>query len=113
MVLAEKLYKNGDRYADAWNFGPAAKETKTVEWIVKKLCKLWEGKTVFAIAEGKHPHEAHHLKLASAKAAKQLRWQPKWNLETALRKVIEWTRAYQSKADLKEVCFKQIREYMA
>lgn len=113
LVLADKMYGNGNRYAEAWNFGPNAREAKTVEWIVKKLCKMWEGKTVFAIAEGEHPHEAHHLILASAKAARQLHWQPKWDLESALRKVIEWTRAYQAKVDLIEVCFNQIRDYMA
>ncbi len=36
--LAEKLYKNGNKYACSWNFGPKDADAKGVEWIVKNVC---------------------------------------------------------------------------
>jgi CDP-glucose 4,6-dehydratase len=113
LALAEKLYQHKDgSYAGAWNFGPEDKDAKTVEWLIKRLCKLWRGEIVPVLDREKHLHEAHYLKLNNSKAKGDLMWQPKWNLETALNKVIDWTMAYQAKIDIREICFKQIREYM-
>ena len=113
LMLAEKLYKHGGKYAGAWNFGPNDSDAKPVKWIVKKLCAGMGKGSGFVIDRGKHPHEAHYLRLDSAKARKKLGWRPKWNLVKAIDKVIEWTKAYQRKADLRQVCFQQIKEYMS
>jgi CDP-glucose 4,6-dehydratase len=113
LVLAERLYETRDKYFGAWNFGPEKGDARTVEWVIKRLCKNWGGDASCTIDRGKHPHEAHYLRLDNSKAKKQLHWQPKWNLETALHRVIDWTRAYQAKVAIREFCFKQIREYMA
>jgi CDP-glucose 4,6-dehydratase len=65
------------------------------------------------VDRSKHPHEAHYLRLDSTKASKRLGWKPKWDLAKAVEKVVEWTNAYQKKADLKQVCWQQIKEYMS
>ena len=113
LLLAERLCETRDKYCGAWNFGPEKKDAKPVEWVIKRLCKNWGGDASCAIDRRKHPHEAHYLRLDNSKAKKHLHWQPKWGLETALHKVIDWTRAYQAEVDLREICFNQIREYMA
>ena len=110
LELAQKLYEEGPKYAEAWNFGPEAKGAKTVEWIVNKLCEKWEGSSC-RIDLRKHPPEAHYLRLDISKAKRRLNWRPKWGLDQALDKVVEWTRAYQQKENLRQVCFKQIEEY--
>jgi len=111
LLLAEKLYYNGPEYSEAWNFGPDDDDAKPVEWIIKQLCSKWGEKANCAIDKGKHPHEAHYLKLDCAKAKAELGWHPKWNLEIAIDKVIEWTRAYQAHKDVRKVCLKQIEQY--
>lgn len=109
--LAEMLYTHGPRYAQAWNFGPDAGDAKDVEWIVKRMFSRWPEAAGYAIDKGRHPHEAHYLKLDSSKARKELDWAPRWHIGGAIDKIIEWTRAYKAGEDMREVCLKQIAEY--
>ncbi|MCG2726529.1 MAG: CDP-glucose 4,6-dehydratase, partial [Elusimicrobia bacterium] len=113
LALAEKLYKNGNKYACAWNFGPRDLDAKNVEWIVKRMCAKWGAGASYTIDKGRHPHEAHYLKLNCSKANKEMGWHPKWSLAKAIDKTIEWTFAYKNKKDLHKMCLKQIREYIA
>jgi len=112
LLLAQKLYKDGPGHAEAWNFGPDESDAKTVEWVVKKICALWRENASYEIDQEEHPHEASSLKLDCAKARSRLDWQPVWNLDSALDKIVEWTIAYQKGQDVREVCLKQIDEYM-
>jgi CDP-glucose 4,6-dehydratase len=113
LLLAQKLYNNGPKYSGAWNFGPDDRDTKPVEWIVKKICKKWGQNASFKIDKGEHPHEAHYLKLDCSKAKEELGWYPRWHLEKAIDSVIEWTQEYQGNKDVRKVCLKQIEEYSA
>ena len=40
LLLAERLHANGRRYAEAWNFGPAAKGSATVETVAGRVAQL-------------------------------------------------------------------------
>ncbi|OEU66316.1 MAG: CDP-glucose 4,6-dehydratase [Desulfobacterales bacterium S5133MH16] len=112
LMLGQKLYQEGPRFAQAWNFGPYDFDAKPVEWVVQRICALWGENASYAIDQGAHPHEAGYLKLNCAKARAELDWQPRWNLDSALEKIVEWTRAYQKGKDVREVCLKQIDEYL-
>jgi CDP-glucose 4,6-dehydratase len=111
LLLAQKLYEVGPRFAEGWNFGPDDNDAKSVEWIVNYFCNKWGNGVRYEIDDGRHPHEAHYLKLDCSKAKTLLSWHPKWNLPLALDKVIEWTKAYQAQQDVKAVCLQQIEEY--
>jgi CDP-glucose 4,6-dehydratase len=76
------------------------------------LCEKWGNNATYEVDNETHPHEAYHLKLDCSKARAKLKWQPKWNLEEALVKIIEWVHAYQEKKDILKACFNQIQEYM-
>jgi CDP-glucose 4,6-dehydratase len=111
LLLAQKLYEDGPMYSESWNFGPEDSDAKSVEWIVKKVCEKWGEKATYKTDQRQHPHEANYLKLNCSKAKARLGWYPKWNLEKAIDKVIEWTLAYKEHKDVKKVCLKQIEEY--
>jgi CDP-glucose 4,6-dehydratase len=111
LLLAQKLYKEGVRYAEGWNFGPDAESEKPVEWVVSRLCDKWGPNSSFEIVSNNGPHEAHFLKLDCSKAKSELCWKPKWNLEYTLDKVIEWSLAYKTGKDVRSVCLTQIIEY--
>ena len=111
LLLARKLYESGPKYAEAWNFGPDKKDDRPVEWLVEKLCEKWGKGASYLIDKGKHPHEAHYLRLDNSKAEKRLGWRPKWRLEKAVDAIIEWTRAYRRGGDLRKLCLEQINEY--
>jgi len=112
LLLAEKLYTEGSAYAEAWNFGPNEEDAKSVGWIVKQLCTqipdaCWETENA------KQPHEASLLKLDSSKAKAKLGWAPRWNLETALSKTVEWHQAWRNQEDMAAVTSSQIQAYIS
>lgn len=109
--LAENLFDKGPEYAEGWNFGPDDNDAKTVQWIVNRLCHSWGKNAGYQIDQADHPHEANYLKLDCSKAKMKLGWSPRWNLKIAIDKIVEWIRAYQNGADVKEICLKQINEY--
>jgi CDP-glucose 4,6-dehydratase len=111
LILAQKLYEEGPRYAEAWNFGPDDSGAKPVEWLVQRLCAKWGSGASYAIDKGRHPHEAHYLKLDCSKAKSELGWQPRWGLEKALESIVAWTQTYQQSLDLRKICVQQIEEY--
>lgn len=113
LTLAQKLYENGPRYAEGWNFGPDDSDTKPVEWIVKRLCEEWGHDASYEIEKGEHPHEAHYLKLNCSKAKAILGWHPRWNLDKAIDSIIKWTRAYKENKDLRQICTNQIETFSA
>lgn len=111
LLLAQRLYEEGPRFAEAWNFGPLDDDARPVEWIVQNICSLWGSLGTYEVDAGEHPHEAHYLKLDCSKARGELGWRPRWDLAKALVKIVEWNRAYGEREDLREVCLRQIAEY--
>ncbi len=113
LLLAEMLYTRGPRYAGAWNFGPGAGDAKDVEWIVKRMFAVWPEAPGYVIDKGRHPHEAHFLKLDSAKVRREIGWRSRWHVGQAIDKTVAWTRVYAAKGDVYGFCLAQIKEYAA
>jgi CDP-glucose 4,6-dehydratase len=111
LVLAQLLsLDDGRRYAEGWNFGPRQEDAREVQWIVNRMIRKW-GSGDLAIESGTPLHEAHYLKLDISKAAASLNWFPRWTLDRALDKIIEWHRAWIRGADMREMCHLQIAEF--
>ncbi|MFO7606134.1 MAG: CDP-glucose 4,6-dehydratase [Desulfurivibrionaceae bacterium] len=109
--LAERLYTDGVEFAEPWNFGPLEEDAKPVKWIVEQMANLWGENATWQIDVGDYPHEAHYLKLDCSKAHARLGWWPKWPLETALGKIIDWHQSHMHKTDSRQSCLQQIDEY--
>ena len=112
LTLAENLYTAQGCYADAWNFGPSDGDSRSVSWIVKELCDRTGGGQ-YSTDRHEQPHEANVLSLDSSKAKAVLGWAPRWGLETALSKTLEWHKAWRSKADMAEFTCRQIQAYIS
>lgn len=110
LLIAENLFKNGDSYSGAWNFGPRDEDSKSVKWIVEKLCELYPNSD-WSVDDNPHPHEAVQLKLDSTKAIKNLNWSPQWNIENALYKTVEWHKSCKDDTDMEKLTDSQIIEY--
>lgn len=112
IVIAEKLYTDGPEFAEGWNFGPKEDDAQPVEKIVNQLTKLWGEGAEWFLSQEVHPHEAHYLKLDCSKARMRLNWQPVWNLETTLDKIVKWQKAWLNGEDIKAYTINEIKEYM-
>jgi CDP-glucose 4,6-dehydratase len=112
LLLAQKLYEDGAAYAEGWNFGPNDEDAKPVQWIVEQLTQSWGDGASWLLDGGEHPHEAHYLKLDCSKAKGQLNWHPRWHLDEALEKIVDWQKRYQQGADMRAVTLEQIDSYL-
>lgn len=112
LLLAQRLYNEGLVLAEGWNFGPREEDAKPVKWIVDYLCASWGTGASWIQQFGEHPHEANYLKLDTSKAKNRLNWTPRWGLDEALARVIEWQCEWLDGSDMKAVCLNQISEYV-
>jgi len=111
LVLGQHLYEDGPTFAGPWNFGPEDESGKPVRWIVERIAEIWGGKASWEVDQSFHPYEAHTLKLDCSKAKLKLGWYPQWDLETGLKKTIEWFKAYRDRADMFITTISQIKDY--
>ncbi|MBK1694621.1 CDP-glucose 4,6-dehydratase [Chromatium weissei] len=108
LKLAERLYDTaGAVYAEAWNFGPAEADVRSVAWLMDWLCvKCSEARWRSAVTP--QPYETTILKVDSAKARTQLGWQPHWELTEALNRTLAWHWAWRQDIDMQQFSLEQI-----
>lgn len=110
LLLAENLYRG--TCAEAWNFGPSDADVRPVNMLLDSLSALWgEGASWKADAQ-QHLHEAGLLRLDSSKANALLGWQPKFNIDQALERVVRWHRGWMAGEDMRAFTLNQIEQYM-
>lgn len=110
LLLSEKLYTDGDKFAGAWNFGPDLADACTVEWIVEKLCNLIPS-AKWVNSGGQAHHEASILRLDSTKAKINLGWSPRWKIDDALDATIKWHNSWKNGNDMRNFSLSQINVY--
>lgn len=111
LLLAEGLIKEGPRVAEAWNFGPEERDTRTVGWLVEALAARWGDAFAWSQDEVTGPHEATTLKVDSAKARLRLGWRPRLPLTEALDWLVDWYRNQLAGADAAALTNAQIDAY--
>lgn len=113
LCLAERLYNEGQAWAEGWNFGPNDDDARPVQWIVERMVASWGDSASWQQDGGLHPHEANYLKLDISKAKTKLGWHPRWNLGRALMNITNWHRAWLDKDDAQALCLEEIEQYNA
>jgi CDP-glucose 4,6-dehydratase len=112
LILAQRLYENGQTFAEGWNFGPSEADTRPVQWIVERLIQMWgKGVTWQRDSESEAVHEANYLKLDCSKARSELGWKPKWDIETALQMTVSWHKAAWRKENMGAKTLSHVRQY--
>jgi CDP-glucose 4,6-dehydratase len=113
LILGSKLTVDSIKYSDAFNFGPDSNDTLTVLEMVELVIKHW-GKGEFELTEtSQKPHEAGLLKLDISKANEYLNWKPVWCAKDAVKKTIDWYKAYfENPNSILSFTEKQIIEYL-
>mgnify|MGYP006426131333 CR=1 FL=1 len=112
LMLAEKMWDNGQEFSQGWNFGPTIDEEITVKWILEFIKKQIGEELNLEINNSPQPHEEKHLRLNCSKAINQLEWKSKMNLEKTLLWTINWYNEYMKNKNMKEFTEKQIDEFL-
>ena len=112
LTLTQLLYESGAEFSSAWNFGPGDEDNRTVEEVIKLLITHWGDSARWEKDGFEQPHEANLLKLDCSKARSKLGWVPRWNLEIATKKTIDWQKSFLAKENMREISLLQIKQYM-
>lgn len=115
LMIAQRQYE--DRaLAGSYNVGPDDENCLTTGEVVTLFCRSWNEKSKSDIhwvdRNDGGPHEANFLKLDCTKIKTTFGWRPRWGMETAIEKVIEWTNCYTAGGDVGACMDKQIGEYL-
>ena len=111
--LAEKMWEDGIKFSQGWNFGPTIDEEKRVKWIIEFIKKQMDEKINFEIDASTQPHEEKYLILDCSKAIKQLGWKSKMDLVKTLLLTLNWYKEFMKGGNMKEFTERQIDEFMA
>ena len=111
LMIAKAQYEN-QQFADYYNVGPEEFDCITTGELVSLFCHYWGNDLKWETTETNGPHEANFLKLDCSKLKHTFDWQPRWNIETAVAKTIEWTKVYLDNGDVSECMNRQIKEFL-
>ncbi len=111
LMIAQKQYEDSS-FQGYYNVGPDDRDCRTTGQLVTLFCDLWgEGADWKDISEKDAPHEANYLRLDTKKVKETFSWSPRWSVEEAVTKIIEWTKIYLSNGDIPSIMDKQISEF--
>ncbi|WP_371033308.1 CDP-glucose 4,6-dehydratase [Methylosinus sp. PW1] len=111
LTLAERLWSDGAPFAESWNFGPDPAGERMVGEIADALCRAYGEGAGWMKSGGDEPHEAHLLKLDSAKARSRLGWRPQWSIFEALEAIVDWESRRRRGEDVATASLAQIDAY--
>lgn len=110
ILIAMKQYDKND-LAGTYNVGPNDIDCVDTGTIADLFCSKW-GNVEWVNKSDGGPHEAGFLKLDCSKLKATMAWQPKWDVSTAVEKVVEWSKAYFADRDMRSVTEKQIVDFL-
>lgn len=111
LMIAEAQYENR-QLASSYNVGPNDADCVATGRLVDLFCKHWGDGLVWENRHDGGPHEAKFLKLDCSKLKSTFQWQPTWDIDTAVLKTVEWTKAYLAKNEMGSFMSYQIDEFV-
>lgn len=115
LMICQSQYED-KKYAGNYNVGPDEADCWTTGDLVTLFCDKWNNVTGESISwKNEHdggPHEANYLKLDCSKIKHTFGWEPRWNVEITMEKIIDWSRIYYSNGNVVECMERQIIEFL-
>lgn len=110
LMIAAKQYTD-NKYSGSYNVGPDDGDCFQTGAIVDLFIKSWGSdiKRVSKLDGG--PHEANYLKLDCSKLKDVFHWHPRWNLITAIDKVVDWSKCWMNKENVTACVDLQIKQF--
>lgn len=119
LTIAMKQYEDV-KFSGCYNIGPDDSDCVTTGDLVDLFCDKWNENVedFFPSASWKNmmekdaPHEATFLKLDCSKVKKVFDWQPKWNIDMAVRETVNFSKIWVREGDIVAEMNREIDEYL-
>lgn len=111
LMISERQYTQTE-VAGYYNIGPEDADCITTGRLVDLFCEKWGESQAWESRHDGGPHEANFLKLDCSRAKSVFGWHPAWRVETAVEKLVEWTKTYLAGEDVQAVMDAQIESYL-
>lgn len=111
LMIAAKQYED-PKFAGYYNVGPDDVDCFKTGALVDLFVKKWGDDLKWINRYDGGPHEANFLKLDCSKLKSSFGWKPRWNLDTAIEKVVEWTKCWHSNGNIEECMKNQINDFL-
>lgn len=110
LMIAEKQYKDFS-YSGKYNVGPDDSDCVKTGDLVNTFCAKWGNGIIWENRFDNGPHEANFLKLDSSRLKNRFGWKPRWNVDMAVEKTVEWTKSYINGENVNKIMTDQINEF--
>jgi CDP-glucose 4,6-dehydratase len=111
LTIAEKQFENKD-FQGSYNIGPNESDCVTTGQLADLFCEEWGNIKWKNKSSPDAVHEANFLKLDCSLAKNKFGISPKWNIKTAVKKTVEWTKCFVEGQDPGLCMQKQISGYL-
>ena len=111
LMIAEAQYRDPS-LAGSYNVGPDYRDCIETGRLAELFCSTWGEGVKWRSECESGPQEANFLKLDCSKLNKTFGWTPTWDIQRAVRCVVEWTTQYRKRKDLLDVMDAQIEEFI-
>lgn len=110
MIAARQ--EQDSRFAGSYNVGPDECDCCTTGALAELFVNAWQDGVTWTTGSSEGPHEANFLKLDCSRLKSVFGWKPRWNVETAVKKTVEWSKCWQAGEDVCSCMDRQIREFL-
>lgn len=112
LMIVQKQYED-DTYSGYYNIGPDDCNCITTGKIAELFCRYWGENLEWEDTSSINaPHEATYLKLDCSKFKRKFNWKPVWNIEKAIEKTVEFSKAYKNGENIEKIMGEQILEFI-
>lgn len=112
LMIAQRQLEQPE-LAGYYNVGPDDCDCVTTGQLVNLFCDAWGEGAFWENREEKNaPHEANFLKLDCSKVKTVFNWHPRWHIDDAICKTVEWTKAWVAQEEIEAVMSRQIQDYL-
>ena len=112
LMIAQKQYEDPS-FAGWYNVGPDDCDCVTTGELTTLFCQAWgDGMTWENRSEANAPHEANFLKLDCSKIKATFGWKPRWHMQEAIQKTVEWSKVWMDGGDVPQEMVREIKEFV-
>ncbi len=110
LMIAQAQYEDV-KYAGYYNVGPDDCDCFETGALVDVFVSKWGCGMKWINRYDGGPHEANFLKLDCSKLKSTFGWKPRWNLDTAIEMVVDWTKCWQAGGDIRACMDREIAAF--